>query len=190
MMTKAGRLNPEKLIAEYRPPLRAFIRKRIHNAEDVEDILQDVFYQLFKTIQSDICPIEEVAAWLFRVARNMIINKGKKKQEESFPSCLYDDDVFFSEETSGILLANEAEPPTPEMDYLRSLVWQELEAALSELPPGQREAFEWMEVDGLPAKDVAGMMGVPVGTLLSRKHYAVVHLRKRLRELYEDILDL
>lgn len=188
MMAKASRDSLEKLIAEYRPRLKSFIRKRIRSVEDVEDILQDVFYQLIQTSENAIYPIEQAAAWLFRVTRNMISNRAKKKQEEFFPPFLYDDDGFLTDEPSGVLFAAEDEPATPEMDYLRSLVWQELEAALSELPPEQREAFERTELDGLPAKEAAEIVGIPLGTLLSRKHYAVVFLRKRLRKLYEDIL--
>jgi RNA polymerase sigma factor (sigma-70 family) len=187
-VTKASRDNLEKLIAEYQPRLKSFIRKRVNNTEDVEDILQDVFYQLIKTVETTMNPIEQVAAWLYRVTRNMIINKGKKKQEEEFPAFRYDEDGFFPEEPSDILFSNDGEPATPEMEYLRSLVWQELEAALSELPPEQRDAFERMELDGLPAKEVAKIAGVSVGALLSRKHYAVMHLRKRLKELYDDIV--
>ncbi|MDR2383032.1 MAG: RNA polymerase sigma factor [Prevotellaceae bacterium] len=187
-MAKANRDNLEKLIAEYQPRLKSFIRRRVHNTEDVDDILQDVFYQLVKTVETAINPIEQTAAWLYRVTRNTIINRGKKKQEEELPASRYDDEGFLLEEPAEILFGNDSETATPETEYLRSLVWQELEAALSELPPEQRYAFELMELDGLPAKEVAKIAGVSVNTLLSRKHYAVVHLRKRLKELYDNIL--
>jgi RNA polymerase sigma factor (sigma-70 family) len=187
-VAKANRDNLEKLIAAYQPRLISFIRRRVNNAEDVEDIMQDVFYQLVKTVETSMRPIEQVAAWLYRVARNMIINRDKKKREEEFPTFRYDKEGFLAEEPSDVLFGNDSEPATPETEYLRSLVWKELEAALSELPPEQRDAFELMELDGLPVKEVAKIAGVPVGTLLSRKHYAVVHLRKRMKELYDDIL--
>jgi RNA polymerase sigma factor (sigma-70 family) len=164
----------EKLIVEYQPRLKAFIRKHVANRDDADDILQDVFYQLVKTADN----IEQVTAWLYRVARNAIINKGIKKHEEKLP----DDRILkdFSE-----LLFNET---SPETEYLRSLVWIELENALAELPPEQREAFELTELDGLPVKEIAQTAGIPVNTLLSRKHYAVKHLRNRLSGLYADIL--
>jgi RNA polymerase sigma factor (sigma-70 family) len=187
-VAKANRDNLEKLIAEYQPRLKSFIRRRVHNAEDVEDILQDVFYQLVKTVETAMHPIEQASAWLYRVTRNTIINNGKKKREEEFPAFRYDEEGFLAEEPSDILFGSDSETATPETEYLRSLVWKELEVTLSELPPEQRNAFELMELDGLPAKEAAKIAGVSVNTLLSRKHYAVVHLRKRLKELYDDIL--
>lgn len=178
--------NVESLIKEYQPQLKSFIRKRVSNKEDAEDILQDVFYQLVKTVESAVNPIEQVAAWLYRVARNTIINKGKKKQEDELPASGYDEDESILTDFSEILFNDDN--PTPETEYLRSLVWHELEAALSELPPEQREVFELTEIDGLPVKEVAEATGVPVNTLLSRKHYAVKFLRKRLEKLYKDII--
>ncbi|MDR0546573.1 MAG: sigma-70 family RNA polymerase sigma factor [Dysgonamonadaceae bacterium] len=180
--------NLGKLIAEYQPQLKSFIRKRVGNEEDAEDILQDVFYQLVKTVNSAMNPIEQTAAWLYRVARNMIINHGIKKHEEEMP--VYQDnesDETIVKDFSEVLFNNETSP-SPETEYLRSLVWTELETALAELPPEQREAYELTELDGIPVKEISQTTGVAVNTLLSRKHYAVLHLRKRLNELYEDII--
>jgi RNA polymerase sigma factor (sigma-70 family) len=188
-VAKVNQDNLEKLIIEYRPQLKSFIRKRVDNREDVEDILQDVFYQMAKTVNAAIIsPIEEVAAWLYRVARNTIINHGIKKREETMPVYQTDeseDEIMtdFSE-----VLFNTETSLSPETEYLRSLVWEELETALAELPPEQRKIFELTELDGIPVKEISQTTGVPVNTLLSRKHYAVLHLRKRMRQLYEDIV--
>jgi RNA polymerase sigma factor (sigma-70 family) len=184
----ANRENLEQLIAKYQPQLKSFIRKRVNNREDAEDILQDVFYQFVRTVNTAMNPIEQVSAWLYRVTRNTIINKAKKKHENKLPTNQYDNDGFIIEESSDILLHSD-NPTTPETEYLRSLVWQELESALSELPSEQREAFELMEIDGLSAKDISNSTGIPVNTLLSRKHYAVIHFRKRLKELYNEIIN-
>ena len=180
--------NVEKIIIDHQPRLKSFIRKRVPNKEDAEDILQDVFYQLIKTLEGTINPIEQVAAWLFRVARNTIINKGKKKHEEELPVFQYEEDESVLNEFSEILFCDGNIAVTPETEYLRSLVWKELEAALSELPAEQREVFELMELDGFSAKEIAESLGVSVNTLLSRKHYAVKHLRKRLSAIYADII--
>ncbi|MDR3327214.1 MAG: sigma-70 family RNA polymerase sigma factor [Prevotellaceae bacterium] len=188
-MTKASGKNLSELIVEYQPQLKSFIRKRVTNREDAEDILQDVFYQLTIAVNKAMNPIEHVSAWLYRVAHNIIINKGIKKREESLP--VYHDENGESEilkEFSEILYSNETSSPSPETEYLRSLVWAELDAALAELSAEQREIFELTEFDGIPVKEIAETTAVPVNTLLSRKHYAVLHLRKRLAGLYDDII--
>lgn len=183
---KTNNQNINQLISENEPQLKAFIRKRVSNKADAEDILQDVFLQLVKTVDETLNPIEQVSAWLYRVTRNTIINRGKKKTEEKLP-------IYSTNEGEEVLqdfaefLFNE-ESPSPETEYMRSLVWDELELALSELPPEQKEAFELMEIDGLSAKEVAEATGVSVNTLLSRKHYATKHLRIRLKELYNELL--
>ena len=177
-----------KLVAEYQPQLKSFIRKRIINKEDAEDILQEVFYQLVKTVNTALNPIENVSAWLYRVTRNMIINHGAKKRETELPIYQYDDnDNNILKDFSEVLFSYETYP-SPEMEYLRSLVWTELENALAELPPEQREIYELTEFDGIPVKEIAKTTGIAVNTLLSRKHYAVKHLRKRLEGLYYDIV--
>lgn len=173
------------LVTAYKPRLNAFIRKRVSNKEDAEDILQDVFYQLAK-VDTAMNPIEQVAAWLYRVARNMIINKQIKKHEEELPSYQNDDDEVLNDISE--MLFSKQTSPSPETEYLRSLLWVELENALSELPREQREVFEKNELDGLSFKEISQETGISVKTLLSRKHYAVLHLRKRLSELYEEII--
>ncbi|MDR2064369.1 MAG: sigma-70 family RNA polymerase sigma factor [Prevotellaceae bacterium] len=185
---KPQRAEIEKLIEKYQQRLKFFIRKRVSDRDDAEDILQDVFYQFIKTVNNAVDPIEHVAAWLYRVARNTIINYGRKKHEESMlvrqnsdsgDEALMDiSEIMFNSELSA----------SPEIEYLRSLVWDELENALSELPSPQREIFELTELEGIPMKEISKVTGIPLNTLLSRKHYAVLHLRNRMRQLYEDIV--
>lgn len=179
----------EKLIAENQPRLKSFIRKRVSNKEDADDILQDVYYQFIKALENTLNPIEQVTAWLYKVTRNTIINKQRKKQEEEMPVSRYDNDgESVLSDFSEVLFGGDAWELTPEMEYMRSLVWVELENALSELPPEQREVFEMMEMNGLSVKEVSALTGVTANTVLSRKHYAVKHLRKKLETLYKDIL--
>lgn len=178
-----------KLIEEYQPRLKTFVKKHVDNKSDVEDVLQDVFYQFIKTVESTLNPIEHVSAWLYKVARNTIINKSKKKKEE-LPGYYSDDsDENVLKDFSEVLFNIETLSPSPEMEYLSSLVWIELENALSELPLEQREIFELTELDGISVKEISLTTGVPVNTLLSRKHYAVLHLRKRLSDLRDELID-
>lgn len=186
-MPEPNRPEVERLIETYRPQLKSFISRRVDNKEDAEDILQDVFYQFVKTVYTTLHPIEQVAAWLYRVTRNTIINHGAKKREEGWP--LFHDvegEEEMEKEFSEVLLGGS---DSPETEYLRSLVWIELEEALSELPVEQREVYEWTELEGLSMKEISQATGAPVNTLLSRKHYAVLHLRKRMRELYEELVE-
>jgi len=130
------RPNLGNLIEEHQPRLKSYIRKRVSNKEDADDILQDVFYQLVKSFDETVSPIYEVSAWLYRVAHNTIVNKYKKKKEASLPDS--ETDETFLEDLSEILIGSEDTAPSPEMEYLRSLVWVELEQALGELPAEQR----------------------------------------------------
>lgn len=185
-LEKTNNQNINQLISENEPQLKAFIRKRVSNKADAEDILQDVFLQLVKTVDETLNPIEQVSAWLYRVTRNTIINRGKKKTEEELPTYSTNEGEEVLQDFAEFLFNEES--PSPETEYMRSLVWDELELALSELPPEQKEAFELMEIDSLSAKEVAEATGVSVNTLLSRKHYATKHLRIRLKELYNELL--
>lgn len=146
--------------------LRNFIRKRVPDPSDAEDILQDVFYELLDSAK----PIEQVTAWLFRVASNRIIDRFRKQKHQT----LSIDDLLPSRDGG------------PESDYARSVLIDELTVALGELPKEQRDVFIAHEIDGKSFKEMAEESGVSVNTLLSRKHYAVLHLRRRLQEIYEE----
>jgi RNA polymerase sigma factor (sigma-70 family) len=183
---KQNNLNEQ--IVTYQPRLLSFIRKQVPNKEESEDILQDVFYQFVKTTEDVLNPIENVSAWLYRVAKNMIINHGVKKKEEPLPAYPDSESEEVFKDISELLFSREETSPTPETEYLRSLVWEELEKALAELPAEQREIYELTEVEGLPVKEIAEAFNIPVNTVLSRKHYAIVHLRKRLAGLYEELI--
>jgi RNA polymerase sigma factor (sigma-70 family) len=188
-VTNRNKENLDRQIAEYQPKLKSFIRGKVANREDAEDILQDVLFQFVKTVNIALSPIEQVSAWLYRVARNMIVNHNIKKREEQIPLCQNnDDDADILQDFSESLFNETSSSPEPEMEYLRTLIWSELEAALAELSPEQRSIYELTEFDGIPVKEIAKTTGVPVNTLLSRKHYAVLHLRKRMKYLYEDII--
>ena len=156
--------------------LRSFVRRRVADEGDVEDILQDVFYELVEAYRL-MKPVEQAGAWLFRVARNRIIDLFRKKR----PVLLDDADISLEE----MLPSADA---GPEAAFARSVLWEELEDALEELPEEQREVFIAHEIDGRSFKEIARQTGVPVNTLLSRKRYAVLHLRERLKEINEEIM--
>jgi RNA polymerase sigma factor (sigma-70 family) len=161
--------------------LSAFIRRRVPLAEDAEDILQEVFYQ-FTRMNNLGKPVEQTGAWLYRTARNFIINRQKKKKDLQLP-LFYDEeeDAFIPWEIAGLLFGEETNPET---EYLRSLVLDEIKNAIGELPPEQREVFELTEYYRMPVKEIAKNSGVPVNTVLSRRHYAVLHLRKKLGKAF------
>jgi RNA polymerase sigma factor (sigma-70 family) len=156
--------------------LRSFVRRRVADEGDAEDILQDVFYELVEAYRL-MEPVEQAGAWLFRVARNRIIDFFRKKR----PVPLADEDISIEE----MLPSADA---GPEAAFARSVLWEELEAALEELPVEQRDVFIAHEIDGRSFKEIARETGVPVNTLLSRKRYAVLHLRERLKEIKEEIM--
>ncbi len=169
---------------KYQAQLKGYINKRVTSKEDGEDILQNVFYQLLKTEN----PIEEMTAWLYAVTRNQIIDLKRKHREEEMPVVPVDDNnEVFLRDISNFLFDDDHS--SPEDVYLRSLIWNELEIALSELPQEQKEAFELTELDGMSFKELSETTGVPVNTLISRKRYAVLHLRVRLKLLYDELLD-
>jgi RNA polymerase sigma factor (sigma-70 family) len=170
---------------EYRERLLQFIHSRTHRIEDAEDILQDVFYQF--TRMNDIAkPVEQTAAWLYRTARNKIIDKSRKKKDEPLPASYdEDEDEYIFDQIADIVYGAES---TPETNYLRALIFEEIKTALDELPEEQQMVFELTEIAGLSVKEVAEKTNTPFNTVLSRKHYAVQRLRKRLAELYGDVM--
>ena len=173
------------IFRKYQSQLKGFIAKRVPSKEDCEDILQNVFYQLSRVDMSE-NPISQVSAWLYSVARNQIIDRSRKKREEEMPFFSdRDEEGGFVREVTEVLMD---ENQSPEIDYIRSLVWEELDIALSELPVEQRDVFDLTELRGFSFKEISEVTGISVNTLISRKRYAVLYLRKRLQYLYEDLL--
>ena len=164
--------------------LRNFIRRRVPDPRDAEDILQEVFYELVEANRL-LMPIEHVTGWLFRVARNRITDLFRKKKPENFSATAMarnddDDELPVFED---LLPSPDA---GPEALYARSLLLEELELAVEELPEEQREVFVAHELEGRSFKEMAAETGVSVNTLLSRKRYAVLHLRERLQTIYDE----
>ena len=162
--------------------LGSFIRRRVRDTAEADDILQDVFHELVQAYHLP-APIEQVSAWLFRVARNRIIDRFRKKKELSLGE--FDD----ADEIDGeyrLDLALPAPEEGPEAQYARSVLLDELQQALEELPENQREVFIAHELEGISFKEMAAQSGVAVNTLLARKRYAVLYLRSRLQEIYDD----
>jgi len=161
-----------------------FIRRRVRDDADAEDILQEVFFELIEAYRS-MKPVEQVGAWLFRVARNRIIDLFRKRRPERLESEL--------------VAAVDSEPRTledllpspdagPEAEYARRVLLDEFDAALDELPEEQRDVFVAHELEGRSFEQIAAETGVGVNTLLSRKHYAVIHLRNRLRQIHDEFM--
>ena len=162
--------------------LRNFIRRRVPDPRDAEDILQEVFYELVEANRL-LMPIEHVTGWLFRVARNRITDLFRKKKPESFS------DAAVAGDDEELLRLEDLLPSPdagPDALYARSVLLDELELALDELPEEQREVFVGHEIEGRSFKEMAAETGVSVNTLLSRKRYAVLHLRERLQSIYDE----
>jgi RNA polymerase sigma factor (sigma-70 family) len=171
-----------QIIARERSRLRTFIRKRVPDPSEAEDIVQEVFYKLVEANRL-LMPIEHVTGWLFRVARNHITDIFRKKKPDSFS------DAARVDEDGELLYLEDLLPSPdagPEALYFRQLLLDELELALEELPDAQREVFVAHELEGRSFKEMAVETGLSVNTLLSRKRYAVLHLRERLRTFYDE----
>ena len=165
-----------------RARLRNFIRRRVADEGDAEDILQDVLYELVEAYRM-MKPVEQVGAWLFRVARNRITDLLRKRRPEALRN-----DRMVAEDGELLLLEDLLPSPDagPEAAYARNVLLEELDAALDELPEEQREIFIAHELEGHSFKELAAATGLSVNTLLSRKHYAVIHLRQRLQAIYDE----
>lgn len=168
-----------KTIQDYGKGLLSFIRGRVNNDADAQDILQDIWYSLSSFVNTS--PVEQTGAWLYKVARNKITDKYRKRSESSLDAIFSDDDepdyntILFSE--SG----------NPETELVRELFWEQLYAALDELPEEQKEVFILHELEAISFQMIAEQKGVGIQTLVSRKRYAVLHLRKRLKQLYDEL---
>ena len=171
------------LILRERSRLLNFIRKRVDDEGDAEDILQDVFYELTEAYRL-MKPIEQAGAWLYRVARNRIIDRFRKRRPETVTA---DPDDAETRQLEAMLPATGA---GPDAAYARSVLLDELDAALDELPDEQRDVFVAHEMEGRSFKQLAAETGVGLNTLLSRKHYATLHLRRRLQAIYEQFLSM
>ena len=195
-MTEQDRQISE-IIAEERSRLRNFIRRRVADPRDAEDILQDVFYKLVEANRL-LMPIDHVTGWLFRVARNRITDLFRKKRPESFSDRAGDLNTAGENVGDDELLRLEDLLPSPDAGpealYARRVLlielgW-ELELAIEELPEEQRAVFVAHELEGRSFKEMAAEAGVSVNTLLSRKRYAVLHLRERLQSIYDEFMKM
>src|SRR6266567_4682745 len=171
-----------EVVKRERSRLRNLIRRRVPDPRDAEDILQDVFYELVEANRL-LMPIEHVTGWLFRVARNRIIDLFRKKKPESFSDAAVEGEDGEMLQLEDLLPSPDA---GPEALYARNVLLDELELAVEELPEEQREVFVAHELEGRSFKEIAAETGVSVNTLLSRKRYAVLHLRERLQSIYDE----
>ena len=162
-------------VSDYGRKLFFFIRERVNTNEDAEDILQDVWVQLSDVINTE--PIEQVSGWLYRVAKNKIIDKYRKKSTVSLEEEIYEDEE------------NDFYLNIPESEQLRDVFWEQLYAALEEIPENQRQVFIWNELEEISFQEIAERTGEKINTLISRKRYAVLHLRKRLQQLYKETIE-
>lgn len=173
-------------ISRDQPRLRNFIRRQVSDPSEAEDILQDVFYELVEAYRM-MRPVEQVTAWLFRVARNRIVDLFRRKSREGMRSEA--ERVSADGEVSVLSELLPSPDAGPEAAYARRVLLEELDAALDELPEEQREVFVAHELMGYSFKEIAQRTGIGVNTLLSRKHYAVMHLRERLRAIYQEFIE-
>ena len=173
-----------KVIAEERPRLLSFIRRRVSNDADADDLLQDVFFELVEAYRL-LTPIDFVTGWLFRVARNRITDFFRKKRPGAFSDELLEDEDGETLDIGDLLPSPDA---GPDALYLRGVLLDELNMALGELPAEQREVFLAHEMEGRSFKELSAESGVNLNTLLARKRYAVLHLRERLHSIHDEFM--
>lgn len=179
-MAQARQQKLKEAVQDYGKSLFKFIRGRVKSESDAEDILQDVWYQLSSII--DIEPIEQLSAWLFRVSRNRIVDRQRKKQPQSLEDFSFEDeegDAFYPESIIAELI-------NPESELEQKFVREAIFTALEELPKEQRLVFIWNEMEDRTFQEISDITGENIKTLISRKRYAVAYLRERLKNLYKD----
>jgi len=185
LMTRSQDEFVNRAVKEHGNRLFGFIRNRVDDLSEAEDILQDVYVELTSLVRLD-RSVEQVAAWLFRVARNKIIDRYRKTRTVSLDAAEHTE----GEESSNRFLDELADLGSdPERSMDTGLLMLAVEEALDELPPEQRDVFLQHEMEGKSFRDIAATAGVPVNTLLSRKRYAVLHLRRRLQDLYDEMFN-
>lgn len=173
-----------EIVAAERPRLLNFVRRRVANEADVEDLVQDVFAELVRANRL-LMPIGYVTGWLFQIARNRITDLFRKKRPVNFSDAAVTDDEGETIDFEDLLPSPDA---GPDALYLRQLLEEELAEALEELPEAQREVFVAHELEGRSFREMAAETGVPLNTLLARKRYAVLHLRRRLKGIHDELL--
>lgn len=179
-MSEQRSLSITKAIQQFGKNLLGFVRGRVNSTEDAEDIVQDVWYQLSNL--NNIAELENVSAWLYEVARNKITDKSRKKTNVLLEDQKYNEaDVNFKE----ILLLDDTN--NPDLSFFKELFWTEFEKAMEELPPNQRDVFLLNEMEDMTLQQIAELKGENLKTIISRKGYAVKHLRKRLNYLYQEL---
>ncbi len=174
--------NTASIVRAYGKRLFGFIRPRVSSDADAEDVMQDVWYQFARI--AEVAPIEQIGSWLFRVARNRITDLYRKRRNDALEDYAMEDedgDLYYPDV---LLTASD----TPESEFFRQLFWEELFAALDELPEAQRDVFVWNELEDQTLQEIADRTGDNIKTLISRKRYAVQHLRRRLDALYREFV--
>jgi len=181
-MSEQKAISITNIIKQFRQRLFGFVRGRVSNTEDAEDILQDVWYQLSNL--TDIDDLENVSAWLYQVARNKITDKSRKKTNLALEEYVYENDegeFNFKE----ILLLDDSN--NAELAFFKEIFWKEFQVALDELPSNQKEVFLLNEMEDMTLQQIADQKGENLKTIISRKGYAVKHLRNKLNYLYEEL---